>query len=84
MDSSNQDRPVTGDKDTVDILKRLEAYGALVSECNRYALLERNAERNSHTVRPHIYARVREEYETKRQTLDQEHQEQKGFLQTEL
>ena len=84
MDSSNQDRSVTRNADTADILKRLEAYGSLVSECNRYALLGRNAERNRHTVRPHIYARVREEYEERRQTLDQEHKEQKGFLQTEL
>ena len=84
MDSSNQDRSVTGNADTSDILKRLEAYGALVSECDRYALLGRNAERNRHTVRPHIYARVKDEYEERRQTLDQEHEEQKGFLQTEL
>jgi hypothetical protein len=84
MDSSNQDRSVTGNADTSDILKRLEAYGTLVSECDRYALLGRNAERNRHTVRPHIYARVKDEYEERRQTLDQEHEEQKGFLQTEL
>ena len=84
MDSSNQDRSVTGNADMSDILKRLEAYGALVSECDRYALLGRNAERNRHTVRPHIYARVRAEYEERRQILDQEHEEQKGFLQTEL
>ncbi len=84
MDSSNQDRSVTGNPDTSDILKRLEAYGSLVSECNRYALLGRNAERNRHTVRPHIYARVSDEYEARRQTLDQEQEEQKGFLRTEL
>ena len=84
MDSSNQDRSVTGNADTSDILKRLEAYGALVSECDRYALLGRNAEQNRHTVRPHIYARVKGEYEERRQTLDQEKEEQKGFLQTEL
>ncbi len=84
MDSSNQDRSVSGYADTSDTLKRLEAYGSLVSECNRYALLGRNAERNRHTVRAHIYARVKEEYEERRQTLDREHEEQKGFLQTEL
>ena len=84
MDSSNQDRPVTGNVDTSEILRRLEAYGSLVSECDRYALLGRNAERNRHTVRPHIYARVREEYEARRQTLDQEQAEQKGLLRTEL
>ncbi len=84
MDSSNQDQTLTQNSETADILKRLEAYGALVSECDRYALLGRNAERNRHTVRPHIYARVRDEYEERRQTLDQEHEEQKGFLQTEL
>jgi len=84
MDSSNQDRSVTGNADTADLLKRLDAYGSLVSECNRYALLGRNAERNRHTVRPHIYARVREEYEARKQALDQEQAEQKGFLQTEL
>jgi hypothetical protein len=69
---------------TTDVLKRLETYGSLVSECNRYALLGRNAERNRHTVRPHIYARVKEEYEEKRQTLEREQEEQKGFLRTEL
>lgn len=84
MDSFNQDRPVTGNADTSDILKRLEAYGALVSEWDRYSLLGRNAERNRHTVRPHIYARVKDEYEERRQTLNQEKDEQKGFLQTEL
>jgi hypothetical protein len=84
MDSSNQDRSVTGNADTSEILKRLEAYGALVSECDRYALLGRNAEQNRHTVRPHIYARVKGEYEVRRQTLDQEKEEQQGFLQTEL
>lgn len=84
MDSSSQDRSVARNADTADILKRLEAYGALVSECNRYALLGRNAERNRHTVRPHIYARVREEYEERRQTLEREQQEQKEFLRTEL
>jgi len=84
MDSSNQDQTLTQNSETADILNRLEAYGALVSECDRYALLRRNAERNRHTVRPHIYARVSAEYEERRQTLDQEHEEQKGFLQTEL
>jgi hypothetical protein len=84
MSSSNQDRSVTVDGDSPDILKRLEAYGSLVSECNRYALLARNAERNRHTVRPHIYARVKEEYEERSQTLEQEQQEQKEFLRTEL
>jgi hypothetical protein len=84
MDSSNQDQTLTQNSETADILKRLEAYGALVSECDRYALLLKNAERNRHTVRPHIYARVKDEYEERRQTLDQEHEEKKGFLQTEL
>ena len=84
MDSSNQDRSVSGNADTPDILKRLETYGALVSECDRYALLGRNAERNRHTVRPHIYERVKDEYEERRQTLDQEREEQTRFLQTEL
>jgi len=84
MDSSNQDRSMSGYVDTSETLKRLEAYGSLVSECNRYALLGRNAERNRHTVRAHIYARVKEEYEERRQTLDREQEEQKGFLQTEL
>ncbi len=84
MPSSNQDRPVNENADTSDILRRLETYGALVSECNRYALLARNAERNRHTVRPHIYARVKGEYEERSETLDQEQQEQKEFLRNEL
>jgi hypothetical protein len=84
MDPSNKDPILTRNSETADILKRLEAYGTLVSERDRYALLERNAERNRHTVRPHIYARVRAEYEERRQTLAQEQEEQKGFLQAEL
>ncbi len=84
MDSSRQDQPAARDPETADLLKRLETYGALVSECNRYALLERNAERNRHTVRPHIYARVKREYEEKRQTLNEEEEEHKEFLRTEL
>ncbi len=84
MDSSRQDQELSQNSEAADILKRLEAYGALISECDRYALLGRNAERNRHTVRPHIYARVRAEYEERKQTLDQEYEEQKGFLQTEL
>ena len=84
MDSSSQDRSVTRNADTADVLKRLEAYGSLVSECNRYAMLGRNAERNQHTVRPHIYARVREEYEERRRTLEQKEEEEKGALLREL
>jgi hypothetical protein len=84
MDTSNQDRLLAGNTDASDTLKRLETYGTLVSERDRYALLGKNAERNRHTVRPHIYARVREEYEQRRQALEQEHEEQKELLQTEL
>ncbi len=84
MDTSSQDRSGIENADTSGILKRLETYGALVSECNRYALLGRNAERNRHTVRPHIYAKVRNEYAEKMAILDQEQEEQKTSLQSEL
>jgi hypothetical protein len=84
MDPSNQEPSGTQDAETADLLKKLETYGSLVSECNRYALLTRNAERNRHTVRPHIYARVKREYEERRETLGQEQNEQKEYLRTEL
>ena len=84
MDSSTQDRSGREQADTSGILKRLETYGALVSECNRYAMLGRNAERNRHTVRPHIYAKVRDEYAEKIAILDKEQEEQKASLQAEL
>ncbi len=84
MPSSKPDRPETGNVETSDIFRRLETYGALVSECNRYGLLVRNAERNRHTVRPHIYARVKAEYDERSETLDREQREQKEFLKKEL
>jgi hypothetical protein len=84
METFNQDQTGTLNSETSDTLKRLETYGALVTECNRYALLGRNAERNRHTVRPHIYARVKKEYEEKKETLDQEQEEQKQCLRAEL
>lgn len=84
MEASSQDRSEGRDKETVNLLKRLETYGSLASECNRYSLLERNAAQNRHTVRPHIYARVKGEYTERRETLEQEREEQKAALRTEL
>jgi hypothetical protein len=62
------------------ILKNLDDYANLLSECNRYALLEKNARENRHTVRPHIYARVKNEYADRRGALDQERERQKDAL----
>jgi Inner membrane component of T3SS, cytoplasmic domain len=70
------------------ILGQLETYGSLVSECARYALLEKNAEQNRHTVRPHIFAKVRNEYADRKGALEQEQERQRivllGKLETSL
>lgn len=80
MDPFTPDQSVADDTEKTSILKNLEDYAGLVSECRRYALLEKNAEENRHTVRPHIYARVKNEYTDRRGSMDQEEERQRGAL----
>jgi hypothetical protein len=84
MNPSKQAQSATEKLEKPDMLRQLEDYGSLVSECNRYALLEKNAEQNRHTVRPHIYARVKNEYADRRGALDQEEERQRGILRAQF
>ena len=80
MDLSNQAQSAPENLEKQNMLRQLNDYESLVSECKRYARLERNAEQNRHTVRPHIYARVKNEYTDRRGALDQEEERQRGIL----
>jgi hypothetical protein len=80
MNPSNQAQSALENLEKPNMLRQLNDYESLVSERNRYALLERNAEQNRHTVRPHIYARVKNEYADRRGSLDQEEERQRGIL----
>jgi hypothetical protein len=84
MDPSKEAKSDPQNEERSSILKRLEDYGNLVSQCNRFALLEKNAEQNRHTVRPHIYARVKNEYAEKRGELDQRERQQSEILRAQL
>jgi len=80
MNPPNQAQSATENLEKPGMLRQLEDYGSLVSECTRYALLETKAEQNRHTVRPHIYARVKNEYADRRGALDQEEERQREIL----
>ena len=80
MNPSNQAQSAMENLEKPNMLRQLEDYGGLVSECSRYTLLERNAEEHRHTVRPHIYERVRNEYADRRGALDQEKERQREIL----
>ena len=84
MNPSRQTQPEAENIEKSVILRQLNEYATLVAECSRYAMLERNAEENRHTVRPHIYARVKNEYTDRRGALDQEQEKQSETLRARL
>jgi hypothetical protein len=68
------------ERSTSDILGRLEAYEKLSDECQRYASLKANVEKERESVQLQIYERVRAEYEEKLSALQKDLKEQETLL----
>jgi hypothetical protein len=74
----------TEEPSTSDILGRLEAYEKLSGECQRYASLKANVEKERQTVQLQIYERVKAEYEEKMSALEKDLKGQEALLREQL
>ncbi len=68
----------------LEVSGHLEAYENLKRECSRYAVLLENVEKERGSVQPHIYEKVRAEYERRRSALEEKCGKEEALLRERL
>ncbi len=71
-------------EETADVLQRLEAYEGLKEQYGHYASLLEKAVTHRQSVSEHIFAKVKEEYEEKKTSLEKDRNELEALLRDNL
>lgn len=84
MDHHDLSRSSNEKENVPDVLNQLERYGNLTMEYNRFLSLLENADQLRQSVRENIFQKVKQEYEIKKATLEQDRKKLEALLQENL
>jgi hypothetical protein len=84
MEDLRMSQARSDNRSTPDILGHLETYEKTIEQCQRYASLKDNVEKERQSVQLHIYERVKAEYDRKMTAVEQDLKKQRERLEEKI